>query len=533
MNLRNLRIGPRLGFGFGLVLAILVGMLSLSNSLNAANKKILIAGLTTASEKSELARTMKSSLLEIDIAMRNIGLATEVSHMQKYEERVKTQHGIYGAARDKLAAFGLNDEENKVLSAITSIGKTTDGLLKEAVGQALAFNGEGSAKIIIEQIDPLSQNLLLEINRLVGFQESVSKQVLADSLTADRTLTLVLLGCGVGGLVLGAICALLTTKSITVPLKCAVLITKTVALGELTSTVQVSGRDEVSDLLAALKEMNDSLAKTVGEVRRGTECIALTSQEISAGSHNLSFRTETQASSLEKTAAAMEQLTGAVKQNAASARQANQLVESASEVAAHGGQIVTSVVATMGSIKDSSRKIVDIIGVIDSIAFQTNILALNAAVEAARAGEQGRGFAVVAAEVRSLAQRSASAAKEIKTLIEDSVLKVDTGSTLVDEAGQTMGDIVASVKRVAEIMGEISLASQEQSVGIEEVNKAVSQMDEMTQQNAALVEQSADAASSLQEQAQILQGAVSIFKLEVVDYVPSRFSGSTAIGFSR
>jgi methyl-accepting chemotaxis protein len=251
----------------------------------------------------------------------------------------------------------------------------------------------------------------------------------------------------------------------------------------------------------------------VGQVRTGSETIDVATREIAAGNADLSARTETQASSLQQTASSMEELTQTVKQNAENARQANQLVVSASDFALKGGAVVSQVVDTMGAIKESSRKIVDIIGVIDGIAFQTNILALNAAVEAARAGEQGRGFAVVAAEVRNLAQRSAGAAREIKDLINNSVEKVDTGSKLVDEAGATMDQIVNSVKHVAGIMSEITAASQEQSTGIEEINRAVSHMDEMTQQNAALVEQAAAAAYSMQDQAQRLSQAVSVFNL--------------------
>ncbi len=259
--------------------------------------------------------------------------------------------------------------------------------------------------------------------------------------------------------------------------------------------------------------MNESLHRTVAQVRQGTETIATASSQIASGNMDLSSRTEQQASSLEETASSMEELTSTVRQNADNARQANQLAVTASEVAVKGGEVVSQVVATMGSISDSSKKMADIIGVIDGIAFQTNILALNAAVKAARAGEQGRGFAVVAAEVRNLAQRSAAAAREIKALIDDSVDKVGVGGRLVEQAGQTMNEVVASIKRVYDIMGEITAASQEQSDGIEQVNQAITQMDTVTQQNAALVEEAAAAAESLQDQAANLSSLVSVFNL--------------------
>jgi methyl-accepting chemotaxis protein len=324
-----------------------------------------------------------------------------------------------------------------------------------------------------------------------------------------------MLAIGISLLVVAGVAAmgLMLARKIVNALNEAVTIAQTVAAGDLTKHIEVTSKDETGKLLQALKDMSDSLVRIVGEVRTGTDMIATASGEIASGNLDLSSRTEQQASALEETASSMEELTGTVKQNADNARQANGLAVLASEVAVKGGAVVSQVVDTMSSINDSAKKIVDIIGVIDGIAFQTNILALNAAVEAARAGEQGRGFAVVASEVRSLAQRSAAAAKEIKTLIDDSVEKVDTGSKLVEQAGATMDEVVVSVKRVTDIVGEISAASQEQSSGIEQVHQAITQMDDVTQQNAALVEQAAAASRSLQDQAANLAQVVSVFKL--------------------
>ncbi|MCU6618890.1 methyl-accepting chemotaxis protein [Achromobacter mucicolens] len=362
------------------------------------------------------------------------------------------------------------------------------------------------------------------VDNVLQFTDTRTDELIAQA-EADhnisRTVTIVMLAIA---LVLALGCWIFISRTVLRPLHEAGDHFEKISAGDFTGRIEVRSTNEIGHLFGAIKRMQESLTRTVASVRRGVEEINLGAREISAGNTDLSSRTEQQAASLEETAASMEELASTVKQNADNARQANQLAASASDVAERGGSAVSEVVNTMQEISASSRKISEIVSVIDGIAFQTNILALNAAVEAARAGEQGKGFAVVAGEVRSLAQRSAQAAKEIKGLIEDSVTKVGAGSQQVERAGSTMQEIVASVKRVTDIMGEISAASEEQSSGIDQVNRAVSQMDEVTQQNAALVEEAAAAAGSLQEQAQRLAEAVSVFKInasEVIE-VPAR-----------
>src|SRR6185369_15085873 len=357
------------------------------------------------------------------------------------------------------------------------------------------------------------QALLKDFNQLVRIEARLAQESYDSASSAFAKVVLALLAILALAIAVSGAVTYFMSRTIVRPLKHAITVAGRIAGGDLTAEIAVAGRDETAELLRALKDMNVSLQKIVGDVRFSAEAIDGGTAQIAAGNADLSQRTEEQASSLEETAASMEELTGTVKQNADNARQANQLAAGASSVAVKGGAVVGQVVSTMSSINDSSKKIVDIISVIDGIAFQTNILALNAAVEAARAGEQGRGFAVVASEVRSLAQRSAAAAKEIKALIDDSVQKVGDGTRLVGEAGKTMDEIVTSVKRVTDIMAEIAAASQEQSSGIEQVNQAITQMDQVTQQNAALVEEAAAAAESQQEQAQSLTQAVSIFKV--------------------
>jgi methyl-accepting chemotaxis protein len=351
------------------------------------------------------------------------------------------------------------------------------------------------------------------VSQIVDYQSEVTADSAAQMKSRINLAQKLTVGITLIGLVIGVLFAWLITRSITRPMNEAVRVARTVASGDLTSTIQVKGKDETGQLLQALKDMNDSLVGIVSKVRMGTQSMATASSQIAAGNEDLSSRTEQQASSLTETASSMEEMTSTVKQNADNAQQAHTLATAASGVATDGGKVVAGAVDTMQAINEAARKIEDIISVIDGIAFQTNILALNAAVEAARAGEQGRGFAVVASEVRTLAQRSAAAAKEIKELIEDSVAKVGEGSRQVTAAGQTMQEIVTSIRRVTDIVGEITAASHEQTRGIEQINQAIGQMDQVTQQNAALVEEAAAASQSLQEQAGELANVVSVFKV--------------------
>jgi methyl-accepting chemotaxis protein len=399
----------------------------------------------------------------------------------------------------------------------------------------------GDAAAAAQQLEsallPAANRYTDTMGKLQAHERGLVKEAVAASEQVIARQEMLILGLAALAVIMASLVAWRITVSVTVPLHEAVGIATAVASGDLKGHVQTSRRDELGDLLKALGAMKDSLLKTVLQVRSATDSIGTASAEIASGNQDLSSRTEQAASSLEQTAASMEELTATVRQSADAARQANQLAASASEIAVRGGRVVGQVVTTMEEINHSSKKISDIIGVIDGIAFQTNILALNAAVEAARAGEQGRGFAVVAAEVRNLAQRSAEAAKEIKALIGTSVDKVDAGTRLVADAGQTMTELVGSVQRVSDIIAEITAASGEQSDGIGQVNVAVTQLDQMTQQNAALVEESAAAAESLKEQASRLAQVVHIFRTDATSAAtpfqapanPSRSPAAAAI----
>ena len=517
--LKNLSIKSRLVFviGFLSILLITIGTIGLS-SLSAGNtslKNIYEKRLVPIGQLDLMVRMIDKNRMTVAESM-NGDPAVVIKKMDEVDKRVVEVNKQW----DTYFANTVDADEKKLaLKFFEALKKFLSDGLKPTVEALRASNVQQAMELMQGAMSQYYEPMQTAMDALIKLQQDVAKNEFEKRQEIYSTVRNTSIASILFGVLLAAAIGLWLIKAITGPLSEAIRVAKRVAAGDLAQKIEIDTDNEMGQLFDALKEMNDSLANTVGQVRSGSETITQASQEIAAGNADLSARTESQASSLEETAASMEELTSTVKQNADNARQANQLVVSASVYAVKGGEVVGQVVSTMGSIKDSSRKIVDIIGVIDGIAFQTNILALNAAVEAARAGEQGRGFAVVATEVRNLAQRSASAAKEIKSLISDSVEKVDAGSKLVDQAGKTMDEIVSSVKQVADIMSEISAASQEQSAGIDEINRAITQMDELTQQNAALVEQAAAAAESMQDESSNLAHAVSVFKLsETVRY---------------
>jgi methyl-accepting chemotaxis protein len=520
MKLTNIKIGPRLIIAFSIVLAMLLVVAILSVSRMAAIQQAMVNITKGNDVEASMASAMRLAVDDRMIALRNIVLLQEKAEMQVQVDRIRQQAADYAAAEQTLRqtfdAYGIQDEESAILADIKQQAAAAVPLMENIQSLGLSNNNAEATRILMHELRLVQKKWQDSLAALIASEKRQNEEATAQ---ADATYALarnLTIGISLLALVAGLAIAWLITRSITAPINRAVAIAETVAAGDLTSEIEVHGRDETSMLLRALKTMNDSLQQIVGQVRAGTDTMTTASQEIASGNLDLSSRTEQQAGSLEETASSMEELTSTVKQNDDNARQANSLAVTASDLASKGGAVIASVVQTMEAINDSSKKIVDIISVIDGIAFQTNILALNAAVEAARAGEQGRGFAVVATEVRNLAHRSAAAAKEIKTLISDSVTKVDSGAQLVDQAGSTMNDVVDSVRRVRDMIAEITAASREQSMGIEQVNQAIIEMDSVTQQNAALVEQSAAAAASMQEQAVELADLVGKFVLPSV-----------------
>jgi methyl-accepting chemotaxis protein len=509
--LRNLRIGARLNLAFGTVLLII-----------AASAAVGVWRLQELDETTERLGTVENEKLDLAVRWRQTIdvnwvrtqaalLDSDVTRIPMWQAQMDKTSEATVAARTRLHEL-VDSPEGKALLADIDARREAYRTPRGAIVKRKQAGEDVSAELQ-RTLSPLAESYSNSILKLEQRQQKLYDDALAEAHTKAVQGRVILISCGIAALVLAALFAFLISRSITAPLAQASGLARRIASGDLRESPTVEGRDEAADLMAALRDMQQQLGTVVAHVRHNADGVATASAEIAQGNNDLSARTEEQASALEQTAASMEELSSTVRQNADNAGEARKLAASASNVAVQGGEVVGQVVATMRGIEESSRKIADIIGTIDSIAFQTNILALNAAVEAARAGEQGRGFAVVASEVRSLAGRSAEAAREIKTLIGASVERVHQGSTLVDRAGSTMQEVVNAIQRVTDIVGEISSASTEQSAGVSQVGEAVSQMDQATQQNAALVEESAAAADSLRTQAEQLVQAMAVFQL--------------------
>ena len=521
-QLKNVNIGKKIFIVFALIL--LVSAITTGAGLWQLNK-------VTVSTRDLMALPLAKERLVSDGYRIIFGGARRTLAIAKSSDKSLVAYFAADSAKGTKDAGQILKDVGKLLTSpeegalLKKISDARDyyNVQKAAVTKAKeADDTETATRVLTEKFTPAAATYQEMLRNMVDFQRKEIDGMAARIDAAAAASIRLQLALTVFLTLLVVVCGFALKRSIVQPLDVAIGVARRVAKGDLTADVQATTRDEAGQLLEALGEMNGALRGLVTNVSQGASSIAGASDEIAKGNLELSARTEQQASALEETAASMEELTSTVKQTSENARQANQLAGSASDVAAKGGAVVRQVVDTMASIETSSKKIVDIISVIDGIAFQTNILALNAAVEAARAGEQGRGFAVVAGEVRNLAQRSAAAAKEIKGLIDDSVGNVEKGSTLVAQAGSTMEDIVESIKRVADIMGEITAATHEQTQGIEQVNEAIGQMDQTTQQNAALVEEASAASETMQQQAAELAEAVRVFKLDDVQRAPAR-----------
>ncbi|MET0519001.1 MAG: methyl-accepting chemotaxis protein [Burkholderiaceae bacterium] len=514
-NLSRLSVGKRLGLGFATVLALLLGVAGLAARQITGTGELVREVVEVNNHKSTIANGLLDEANAMGMLVRGLVLLTDAKDIDTELNALNAARERYLKGEAALAALiGDSDaEEARMLAEMRQAAQATLPLLDKAAKEGQAGSNIDATMTLTQAVKPAEARWRGRIDALIAHQRAASEQSQQALAAGQRGALLQIGGLALLALLLGTLIARRISHSITRPVGRAIVVTGRIANGDLSSSFIPESSDELGQLLQSLADMQARLRELVGGIRQSADSIQVASREVAVGNQDLSTRTEHPASNRQQAASSIEQLTGTVGQSADSAAQANQLASSAAAVAQRGGQVVERVVHTMDEINSSAKKIGDIIGVIDGIAFQTNILALNAAVEAARAGEQGRGFAVVASEVRSLAQRSAEAAKEIKTLIGRSVDTADTGSRLVGEAGATMRDIVGSVQRVADIIGEITAAATEQRSGIGEVNQSVTQLDQMTQQNAALVEQSAAAADSLKDQSLRLSGLVGAFTL--------------------
>ncbi|NVM79146.1 methyl-accepting chemotaxis protein [Duganella sp. SG902] len=511
MKIANLKIAARLGISHALLLLLLAAVaLCGVQGLTRANEALHHV-VDVNSQKVLLLQTMGTQTHVVARVIRSIALLEDADAMAFEYNKVKAARATYAQASAALEKLPLDPRGQRLVADIRRQQEVTEPLNERFLAMSHGDRVQ-AINFLLKTAGPANTVWQNTIDEFIALQTTRNREDMEDAEHAYHAALRLMLTLSGAAMLLGALVAWRISRSITRPMAQAVALAQTVASGDLSSDITVSSGDESGLLLLALREMNGSLNDIVGRVRGGANAIAAASREIATGNLDLSSRTERQASALQQTASSMEELTSTVQQSADQARQARRLALDATEAAARGGVAVGQVVATMGAINASSSKIVEIIGVIDGIAFQTNILALNAAVEAARAGDQGRGFAVVAGEVRNLAQRSAGAARQIKQLINDSVAELGKGTELVDQAGATMDEVVTSINHVSGIIGELTNASAEQSMGIEQINQAISEMDHVTQQNAALVEEAAAAAAAMQEQADSLTHMVATFK---------------------
>jgi len=514
--LTNLKIGVRLALAFGIVLALLatLSIIALARTSSMRNDMNAVTG--GIGVESSLADQMRLAATQQAVRVRNILMLDDPDDMKAENGLLATDIKSYETAKAKLAKMiaAENDTRKKtILGHIDATEKEARDLSDQVVQMALSSHKFPARGLLGDKANPAQAKWMAAVDEMVALNEKLTASAVANAEDAYGNTRNIVLGISIVALVFASFIGLAVTRSITVPISQAVEIARRVANRDLSVKVSSHANDETGQLLKALAAMTESLVTVVSSVRNGSDSLASAATQIASGNADLSNRTERQASSIQQTASSMDELSSTVKMSASNSTHARQLSNDAADKAHQGGEAVSKVVRTMGDIATSSRKIADIISVIDGIAFQTNILALNAAVEAARAGEQGRGFAVVATEVRTLAQRSATAAKEIKSLIAESVEKVDEGTHLVDVASETIEQIVKSVQHVAGIVSEITSATVEQSAGIDLVNVAVAEMDQVTQQNAALVEEVAAAADSMSTQVQRLVSDVSVFRL--------------------
>ena len=514
MKLSDYSIGTRLKVSFSILILFLcvVAVMGLNGLKEMESELDEIVNDNMA--KLTHVNTMSENVHIVSRVVRSIVIINDPAKLEPEFKKITEARALYEEGEQAFLKLMDTEDEKKLMDQIHEAKLKTRELNNQVIELAKQNKDDEAAKLLLEVASPVSKQWQDGIDKMIALQEAMTVQDVKDAMALYHKARNIEIFFVVIAIAIAVWLSWVIVRSIVHPLNYAIKIAENVAAGDLSQKIENEHQDEIGQLLNALSSMVQTLSQIMAEIRASTEQITSAASQIATGNMDLSSRTEMQASSLEETASSMEEMTSTVKQNADNARQANQLSAAAADVAQKGGAMINQVVEVMGRINTSSQKISDIIGVIDGIAFQTNILALNAAVEAARAGEQGRGFAVVASEVRNLAQRSASAAKDIKDLIGESVAQVKEGTKVVDQSGENMAKIVTSIQHVSEVVSEISTASQEQSSGIDQINIAITQMDETTQQNAALVEEAAAAASSMDDQARALNALVEKFKLE-------------------